>query len=234
MSFTCPVESNIAPTQLTATFTGAGDGKNLLPSSILPTDRDASGLLKTTVLNDWIKRLEDAGVIPSTKNATSANYVKKVSELLTNAKNEYCFYDARYRAALQYLFTAIRNTATNNTEEGKQVVEARLQTTKDLNRKVNDMIQIMNAMTQKMMKSSDTLQREIDEFNKNLRTKRDKLEEQNRMIQSNEAAMKLQKAMVHYTEEKARYSDNLLKMYSFLNIVALGLLIYVYKAAGDE
>jgi hypothetical protein len=40
--------------------------------------------------------------------------------------------------------------------------------------------------------------------------------------------------MVKYSEEKARYSDNLLKMYSFLNVVALGLLIYVYKAAGDE
>ena len=38
--------------------------------------------------------------------------------------------------------------------------------------------------------------------------------------------------MVKYTEEKARYTDNLLKMYSVLNIVALGLLVYVYKSAG--
>ena len=89
-------------------------------------------------------------------------------------------------------------------------------------------------MTKKMMASSDTLRKEIEEFNKNLRLKRDKLEEQNRVIQSNEATMRLQKAMVSYTEEKGRYSDNLLKMYSFLNIVALGLLIYVYKAAGDQ
>ena len=75
---------------------------------------------------------------------------------------------------------------------------------------------------------------EIEEFKKNLRVKRDKLEDQNKIIQSNEASMQLEKEMVKYSEEKARYSDNLLKMYSFLNVVALGLLIYVYKAAGDE
>jgi hypothetical protein len=40
--------------------------------------------------------------------------------------------------------------------------------------------------------------------------------------------------MVEYTEEKSRYTDNLMKMYSVLNIVVVGLLVYVYKAAGDE
>ena len=38
--------------------------------------------------------------------------------------------------------------------------------------------------------------------------------------------------MVKYTEEKGRYTDNLLKVYSVLNIVVLGLLVYVYKSAG--
>ena len=84
------------------------------------------------------------------------------------------------------------------------------------------------------MKSSETLQQEIAEFNKRLKSQRDKLEEQNTIIQSNEASTRLKKEMVKYSEEKARYSNNLLKMYSFLNIVALGLLVYVYKAAGDE
>jgi hypothetical protein len=37
--------------------------------------------------------------------------------------------------------------------------------------------------------------------------------------------------MVKYSEEKARYTDNLLKLYSFLNVVALGLLVYVYRAS---
>jgi len=231
MSFQCPVATNLSPQQLTADFSGE---KKLLPSSILPTDRDGEGMLKPAMLADWVGRLEGAGVLPTLKGSTPSAYTAKISALLEAAKQEYCFYDSRYRAALQYLFTAIRNATTNNTAESKQVIDTRLQLTQTLNRKVNDLIQIMNAITDKMMKSSTTLQSEIEQFNKRLREQRDKLEEQNKIIHSNEAAMRLQKEMVKYSEEKARYSDNLLKMYSFLNVVALGLLIYVYKAAGEE
>jgi hypothetical protein len=60
---------------------------------------------------------------------------------------------------------------------------------------------------------------------------KEKMESQGNMIRSNQASTTIQKEMVKYTEEKARYNDNLLKVYSFLNIVALGVLLYVYKAA---
>lgn len=231
MVFTCPVESSLSPQELNATFS---EERKLLPSSILPTDRDGSGMLKASMLADWLSRLESAGIVPSAKSSTATVYTSKVTALLSSAQREYCFYDSRYRASLQYLFTSIRNTTQNSSEEAKRVIESRLQLTQGLNRKVNDMIQIMNAITEKMMKSSETLQQEIAEFNKRLKSQRDKLQEQNNIIQSNEAAMRLKKEMVKYSEEKAQYSNNLLKMYSFLNIVALGLLVYVYKAAGDE
>ena len=84
------------------------------------------------------------------------------------------------------------------------------------------------------MNSSSELKDDITRFTRELKDAKEKLEKQNDIIQSNEATMRIKKEMVKYTEEKARYSDNLLKMYSFLNVVALGLLVYVYKAAGDE
>lgn len=176
-------------------------------------------------------RLEGAGILPTLKGQAPSAYTAKVNVLLDSAKKEYCFYESRYRASLNYLFTAIRNAASNPSAEAKQVVQTRLQTTQALNRKVNDLIQILNAATDKMMRSSTTLQSEIETFNRRLREQRDKLEQQNEILHSNEAAMKLQKEMVQYSEQKARYSDNLLKLYSFLNVVALGLLVYVYKAA---
>jgi hypothetical protein len=58
-----------------------------------------------------------------------------------------------------------------------------------------------------------------------------KLLEQNRIISSKTPLTDLKKQMVKYSEEKGRYSDNLLKLYSVLNIVAIGLLIYIYKSA---
>ena len=57
--------------------------------------------------------------------------------------------------------------------------------------------------------------------------------EQNKIISSTEGAIKIKKEMVKYTEEKARHSDNLLKLYGFLNIVVVGLLVYIYKASSE-
>ncbi len=233
MAFTCPAKTDIPSSQLGAVYPGE---KKLLPSSVSSTDRDSStGLLVPTALAQILRSLENSGTVPDPKRGTPSTYREKVKKLLEDAKNEYCFYDNRYRNSLDYLFSGIRNMATSaSSQELQQVVESRLEITQTLNRKVNDLIQIMNAVTEKMLRSSKTLQAEIDAFNTKLREQRDKLEEQNKIIQSNEATMRIQKEMVKYTEEKSRYSDNLLKMYSFLNIVALGLLVYVYKAAGDN
>lgn len=40
----------------------------------------------------------------------------------------------------------------------------------------------------------------------------------------------LYKEMEKYSRQKAAYTNNLLGLYSFLNITALGLLVYIYKA----
>ena len=77
------------------------------------------------------------------------------------------------------------------------------------------------------MKESDELAAKVQELQK-------KLAEQNAVLNSSEATMQLNKQMVKYTEEKARRSNNLLQLYGFLNVVVLGLLVYVYRAAGDE
>jgi hypothetical protein len=82
-----------------------------------------------------------------------------------------------------------------------------------------------------MLKSSDILESEIRAFNKQITDQQQKLQEQNKIISSSEATTRINKQMVKFTEEKARYSDNLLKLYSFMNIVALGLLVYVYKSS---
>ena len=71
---------------------------------------------------------------------------------------------------------------------------------------------------------------EIKKFDNEARQLQLKLAQQNKIISSSDAVTKLNKEMVKYTEEKNRYTENLLKTYSVLNIVALGLLIYIYKS----
>ena len=77
------------------------------------------------------------------------------------------------------------------------------------------------------------MKKDISDFNDTIQQQQQKLESQNALISSTEASAKIKKQMVKYTEEKARRTDNLLKLYSVLNIVALGLLVYIYKAADE-
>ena len=84
-----------------------------------------------------------------------------------------------------------------------------------------------------MLLSTSGLETKVQSFDKNMKEQQQKLLAQNKIISSNQSVTELNKQMVKFTEEKAKYSNNLLGLYSFLNIVALGLLVYVYKSARD-
>jgi hypothetical protein len=73
--------------------------------------------------------------------------------------------------------------------------------------------------------------KELSELAQEIKKRESKLNNQNKILSSSDASENLAKRMVKYTEEKGRYNNNLLTLYSFLNVVALGLLVYVYKSA---
>jgi len=120
-----------------------------------------------------------------------------------------------------------------NTGDTQAAIQKYLGLTQQLNQRLNDLTQITNAITEDMLSSATDIEADIKAFDKRIKEQKDKLDAQNKIISSGQAVTKLNKQMVRFTEEKARYSDNLLKLYSFLNIVALGLLVYVYKSARD-
>ena len=152
-----------------------------------------------------------------------------VQTFLQHIHEEYQFYSIRYHCALHKLFTLLSRDNTTGSSEEKTA----LHMTTILNRRLNDLTQIINEITKYMSSSSTKMKKEISEFNDTIQKQQQKLENQNVLISSTEASVKIKKQMVKYTEEKARRTDNLLKLYSVLNIVALGLLVYIYKAADE-
>ena len=231
MSFSCPNQTSLTDTDLNATF-GNGTVQGLLPSSAKPaSDRDGNGMLNKNAIQSIISSLKGSGVIPNVQTTTPEIYTKKAQDLLKNVQSEYCFYEARYKYSLQRLLNAIQQGYMNNTGDVQNAVQRYLGTTQGLNQRLNDLTQIINGVTDDMLSSTNNLQDEIQAFDKQIREQKTKLDAQNKIISSNQAASELNKQMVKFTEQKAKYSDNLLGLYSFLNIVALGLLIYVYKSA---
>ena len=230
----CPAQTISTDTELSATY---GDGVNvgILPSAPNgASDRDDKGKLLQTTISTIITNLKNMGVIPSPTSFTPEVFIQKQQLLIQHLQAEYCFYESRYKYALDKLFTAISSGYLSGTDANKSVVQSYLSKTKMLNMRLNDLTQIMNGVTENMLYTSDSIQNEIAQFNSRIQAQKEKLDAQNKIITSGEATTNIRKEMVKYTEEKAQYTDNLLKLYSFLNVVALGLLVYVYKAAGNE
>lgn len=231
MPYLCTTPGSLTISDLSTEYTGANS--ILPPTANGSSDRTSTGMLTTGIVSARIAELKRLQVVPNPASSTPEAYTAKIRAFLGKAKEEYCHYESRYKFALDSLFTKIRDSYTRDAQTQQTAIQNLLEHTQRLNLRMNDLIQIIHAITSDMLQTNNGMDDEVSEYSQNLQQHQNRLEEQRKMLSSNEASMKLNKQMVRYTEEKARYTDNLLKLYGFLNVVTLGLLVYVYKAAGD-
>ena len=69
----------------------------------------------------------------------------------------------------------------------------------------------------------------VNKLNADLDDTRSKLMAHSEKLQKNDMESDIQAAMIDYSLEKNSSSRNLLAVYGFMNIVAVGLLFYLYK-----
>lgn len=231
MALVCPAQTSLLDSDLLATY--SGDTPGILPATS-SADRDGKGLMTSDTMKSMIESLKRSGIVPVASTDQADIYMQKQTTFFKNVQAEYCFYDARYKYALDKLFNAVRQGYQTNTVDTQATIQKYLKLTQTMNRKMNDLSQLINGISADMMQVTGQMEAEIVLFNKKIQDLKLKLEDQNKIISSNEASMKIKKEMVKFTEEKARNSDNMLKLYGFLNVVTLGLLVYIYKAAGDS
>ena len=216
-----PVECK-TDTELLASYQNGLLPAELTENADSHSDPKEKRILTQEYLDTIIKNIKHK--IPTQKDNSEA-----VQKFLQHIHEEFQFYSVRYHCALDKLFKLISDQSqTQSSNETKA-----LQHTIVLNRRLNDLTQIINEITKYMLSSSTKMKQDISKFNDTIQQQQQKLENQNALISSTEASAKIKKQMVKYTEEKARRTDNLLKLYSVLNIVALGLLVYIYKAADE-
>lgn len=240
MPFTsCPVTSytdaslnevfNINPTDISENVYPVGGLLSKLPSTI------EKGQLTETQLEAIIVYITNNNqkIIPTIHSYKNKEELKlKQNEFMTYINREYCHYYSRYAFCLKTLLTNINETNKPVTDPRlKDKIDNNLKNTIKLNTKLNLLIQIINKINITLRTFIETNEADSIKSDKELKDVQDKLKYHLDTLSSNNAITKLNKEMVKYTEEKARYTDNLLKMYSVLNIVVLGLLVYVYKSA---
>lgn len=252
MSAICQAEVNatgaLTQNQIDATF-----GQSVLPTGSFDrnTEGATAGRLTTTALNNIYTQLVNGGRLVSNQqyktnlgslsnpntNRTAMNNILNGLEqtetaTMVSIRNEFCFYYVRYKSALDALFTTMVSISKSRdlTEANKADLQSKLNSAKRINERLNDIIQITNyiaAQRATEMKDQNTA---INELNAGISTTFGKLRDHERMLRKEGSLIDLKKRMVEFTEEKNLSATNLLSLFGFLNLVAIGLLFYIARS----
>lgn len=231
---TCPPgKKSFSDQELDAPYAGDSilTGANFTYSS--------EGIIDQTSMRAYIeyltntkKRLPKAPSLTQSINASFdpvKEYVTKRRAFLDEIRAEFCDNDAKYKFALDKFMDAIVNSS-NSSGQTSGDVKKYMNYAHKYNKNLNDIIQIVQAINQNTYDTARTKDTEAQQLNTELTNRYGKIQAEMKFLNESVSEEDVRKRMVTYTQEKARATDNLLSLYTFLNVVALGVLIYVYKS----
>ncbi len=258
MSF-CPRVTITSDAEMNLSFPPPGSsGKSVFPNTGL--NRDAEGRLSAFSLQNIYdalisqKRLVSAGEykkklaeIKDAQNRLKTDDLRKGRDELNrmlndlpqtevqtfdDLKNEFCHFYSRYRYSLDQLFAKLSATsgrATVNSDD-KTAINMYLGKAKEFNIKLNDLVQISNYLASKRVQDASQQSADVNALNESINSAFSSLRKQSEMLNKEQSEAELRQRMVEYTQEKNRSTNNLLQLYGVLNIVAIGLLLYIYRS----
>jgi hypothetical protein len=226
------------------------NGSNLSGCTLASGYRSIVGIIKneTTLTRQTTnKQLNNASVtivinkiglcVPTsnfTFNATNVGVCDSSNNVfITNIEKEYNYYFALYYYAMGKLVQALNGTASGWTSQSN-AVNAYTYAAIILNRNVNDITYMITKIaitwrTTSVNALTTTINTTLESGNGSLEEQSEALMYQRSLLESGDS-MLLMKEMEQYSRQKAKYHNNMLMWYSFLNITALGLLFYVYRS----
>jgi hypothetical protein len=219
-------------------------------------DVGADGLLSQPGASAVIRKLRTAGIIPTAPNLQQTNlntktwtspeqangnandplavYVQAQNTLITNIDVEYKYVHGYYTKAVSCLvdgitaYTSADTDGKRTTINNNEVTPNRIDSIK-FNKKLNLLLDIARKISETLLSDSKTYETVINTYNTEFGNRKTRLEEQSKILNSENSASELHKRMVEYTAEKNRAHNNLLTLYSCLNIVAIAMLFYIAK-----
>jgi hypothetical protein len=173
----------------------------------------------------------DSGTNLLTDNASSVVYqalsINDTKAFSDKVITEYCYFNGLYVSATESLMSIIGNASAPRSN-----INMYSNVTTTLIGNLIDIATVVGYIHRQ--RSSDP---NIGPLNDNMQMALEMLQSQLGMITSTagtnaslSANIKLYKEMERYSRQKADYTNNLLGLYSFLNITALGLLFYIYRS----
>jgi len=156
-----------------------------------------------------------------------ANAAKKLRD---NLADEYCYYRSRYKMFLYFILTIAARTDGDLNDSAYISSKTHANT---INRKLNDIILIIEKISQIRQSELEAgyyaTNAGVNQANSELATAKTQLDKHLALLNNSELKRDVHSAMMEYTIEKNQSSRNLLAIYGFMNIVAVGMLYYLYR-----
>jgi hypothetical protein len=169
-------------------------------------------------------------VLLPTESRPAQQYATNSAALRQNILNEYCFYYKRYMYILNDILMIAATTNKNNLNSDYTTKKTN---TELLNSKLNQILQILQSLNNSRvnsLKSYYNIDRGVNQLNSELDQTRNQLIKHSTILKNASMEKDIKGAMVDYTIEKNSSSRNLLAIYGFMNIVAVGLIFYLYRS----
>jgi len=222
----------------------AYSGSNSIVAGLAGTSfsRDQNGLIQDSDIPGIVQSLKSKGIIPqnppnSTKPADLDKFLAADKAFVDSVKMEYCYYNERYVWAINQLFGSLvgpngQNYTTVSTGQ-QATIKMYLDQSVQLNQTLNDITKVVKGISNSRVMDIRGLNTAVTKLNAELANTEKNLSAQNEILSKGNDTSKLYKEMEKYSRQKNRYNGNMLMLYSFLNITALGLLLYVYRSASE-
>lgn len=233
-----PSDTYTTPSDLCLHANDPFPGTSCLGSSysVPQTLRSGTPLTTTTAAPRVASLIVDTRFPSDPTKLKPTEYINNTKALQTAISQEYCYYYKRYIAMLNNVLTVaagITNKSYYPTTTPRLVGDQLI--TYQLNFRLNDILTLLSTLINTRQTSidgyygSDGLSGSVGALNTNINTAKSKLSSDSEALQNSNLQNDAQSAMIDYTIEKNKSSTNLLAVYGFMNIVAIGMIFYLYR-----
>jgi hypothetical protein len=164
---------------------------------------------------------------------------KKISvsyDLLYSLQYEFCYYAKLYKTLLGDYIT-IQNTAASDaagstftTTNKDNLIKTLVNLLNATNLRLKDITEICTVISTKQTADISTMNSNVNKFLTSITSSSQTLKDNAAILSSKDREARLRSRMIEYTDEKNSYANQLLAMYGFANLIAMGLLFYIYKS----
>jgi hypothetical protein len=200
------------------------EAPNSISTAALPIDSQTNRIAASAV-QGHVDSLVAQGLVPG-EGGTLDSLVTADAAFYAAVKTEYCFYEARYIAALtQFLTLAAAPSGAD-----QATLKKTLDQTIVLNKRLNSLLEIVAYVGNQRAQATNNRSNQIVSANKAVGDKLALLASQKDFLESSDATIRTQEAMIRYSAEKGRAMNIQIMFFVALNVVALGTVLTVYRS----